>query len=159
MVAMVESSSLLNLHGIGRYGLMAHVRSKYIITILALVSTCYITSSHADTADAIMKVSDAEILKTAKMMAEGVSRNSPTQIDSVTIALGAVFVQDTRTFIYKYSSSVSLDSYLMKKMIPADTCGNRIRKNLMKRGITFEHIYKTPFGEQSQAVRINDCPY
>lgn len=54
-----------------------------------------------DAAAAVMNAPEAQVLKTAKLMAEGVSRNAPTQVSRDITLVSAVFVADTKTFIYR----------------------------------------------------------
>lgn len=90
-------------------------------------------------------------------MAQAISRSAPSQIDSVTVLLGAIFVKDTKTFIYKYESKEQLDKNKMQKIISKYTCSNRIQRAFMERGLTIQHNYITPVDQQEISVRIKDC--
>ena len=125
-----------------------------------VVSACFFlccTSSFADTIDNILKASDSQLIEAAKTMAENLARTAPTPIDSTTFLLGAILSQQTKTFIYKYESSIRLDPSRMAEMIPRHTCADRIRRAFMTRGFTFKHVYITPAGQQEQAVKIHNC--
>jgi hypothetical protein len=111
----------------------------------------------ADTADNILRYSESQLLRAGQTMAEGVARSSPSQIDSTTVLLGAIFARDTKTFIYKYESSIRLDPSRMAQAIPRYTCADRIRRALMSKGITFKHVYITPAGQLERSVTIRDC--
>lgn len=114
-------------------------------------------ASEADTANKILRASDAQITSTAKQVAESVARSIPARIDSTTVLVGFVFVLDTKTFIYKYNSEIFLDDVKMHSYITHLMCTDKIKLAFMSRGITYKHIYITPAGQQAIAVRNSDC--
>jgi len=146
-------------HKISDAPIMKHASLKKIVHFFIpfLLWQAALNPALADTADGILKLTDSQIMSTAKQMADAVSRNAPSTIDRSTTLLGAIFVSDTKTFIYKYESTTALDGAKMPSYIAHHTCSSRIRKSFMLRGITFKHVYITPTGEQATSVRYKDC--
>jgi hypothetical protein len=113
--------------------------------------------SRADTADNILRYSDEQIDLLAKMTAESVSRSAPMQVDSETRLLGVVYLRDAKAFIYKYDATVSVAAADLNAYAVRFTCANRILKALMVRGVTIDHVYYTPAGEQKASVTSKSC--
>ena len=108
-------------------------------------------------ANNVMNYSDNKVLSAGMDMAEAVSANAPVRVDKITVMLGAVFVRQTKTFIYKYETSQALDPTVGKKYVFRHTCADPIRKAFMYRGVVFRHAYITPSGQQMFDVRYSDC--
>jgi hypothetical protein len=114
-------------------------------------------SEQNNTSNKVMSYSDSELDKAGKIMSDGVSKSTPAQVDKTTVLLGTIYVKDTKTFIYKYESSITLDRQKMSEIVPSHTCSDPIRKSLMHKGMTFKHIYLTPSGEVDYTVNYLDC--
>ena len=138
---------------------MKRICPKIIINFLIqlLIWQVAFGPAFADTADNVLKYTDAQVISAAKQMANAISRSAPATIDSSTTLLGAIFVSDTKTFIYKYESTSALDIKKMPGYVARHTCADRIRKSFMLRGIIFKHVYITPIGQQAASVRHQDC--
>ena len=108
-------------------------------------------------AKSVMNYSEEKLLSVGAAMGEAVSSNSPRRVDSTTILLGAIFVRQTKTFIYKYDSSQTLDLAMGKTLVNRQFCGDPMRKAFMYRGFVFRHSYTTPSGQQNLDVRYSDC--
>lgn len=131
------------------------MHNRFFVSLL-LYFSC-IAPSNADTADDLMKSSDAQIMSVTKNMADSVARSLPAQLDAETKMMSVAFVRDTKTFIYKYDATASLEPSLMVPYLSKNNCDNRILKALMYRGITFKHVYSTPSGEQSASITYKNC--
>ena len=110
-----------------------------------LLSALFIsTPSFADLPADIGRASEDQILVAGKKMAEGLAQNAPAQIDRTTILRGGIFVNNTKTVIYKYESSIPLDQEKMYSYIRKQMCLDPIKLAFMKRGIRYRHDYTTP---------------
>ena len=125
------------------------------------VAICFVTN--AQTRDfsrqvaTIQKAPEAKLLDELSKMAQGFSKNTPAQIDRITVALGAIFVRDTKTFIYKYESSESIDPVKGKAYLARGNCGDPVLKAFMQRGVTFRHQYIGAAGQFVIDVTYHDC--
>ena len=90
-------------------------------------------------------------------MAEALAQSAPAQIDRTTILNGGIFFQNTKTIIYKYESSISLDQEKMYSHIRKQMCLDPIKLAFMKRGIRYRHDYTTPTALQTVTIAIKDC--
>lgn len=136
---------------------MPNQKNLPITLIFSCILQIACSLAYADTADNVLRYSDSQIMSTAKTMADGVSRASPSQIDAATTLLGAIFSPDTKTIIYKYETSVSIDSSKMHSYLVKLTCSDRIIRALMYRGVKFKHVYLTPTGQEAGLVTYEDC--
>ena len=127
----------------------------YVTIFWALQLACSL--AYGDTADNIMQYSDAQINNTGKKMAEAISRASPAQVDAGTKLLGAIYAPDTKTIIYKYETTFSIETSKIPSYLSRQTCADPIRKALMYRGVKFKHIYFTPIGQETGVVKYQDC--
>lgn len=131
---------------------------RFAHTISAiLISQMAPASALADASVNVLSYTKSQINYTAKQMANAISNSAPTTVDRFTTLLGAVYVPESMTFIYKYESSVKLDENKMRSYITHNTCADKIRKSYMIRGLTFKHIYITPAGQRETTVRQQDC--
>lgn len=126
---------------------------KYIILILCL----YIFGAAPSLAENLSKYSDSEISQIANQMANKLSAETPKRIDSTTVLLGTIYLSQTKTFTYRYESSVPLDQTKGKVQAARSNCANQTLRAFMARGIVFRHAYLTPAGAQNFDVRISDC--
>lgn len=130
-------------------------KRRYLATIALLAN---IPVSIADNADAIMRMPESQLMSAAKDMATFVSKGAPAQIDSGTTLLGAFFIPDTKTFMYKYQTTMSFgDEAGMQSYLVRNSCGEKTRKAFLARGIRYKHVYLTPTGEKAFYVRYSDC--
>jgi hypothetical protein len=104
-----------------------------------------------------MNYSEEKLLSVGAEMGDAVSANSPRRIDGTTVLLGAIFVRQTKTFIYKYDASQTLDLVMGKAFVIRQSCSDPMRKAYMYRGFVFRHSYSTPSGQQNLDVRYSDC--
>lgn len=134
------------------------VRSACAIRFFGIVVATHLTCgvAFAD-ANRVMNYSESKLLSVGADMAEAVSANAPRRIDNITVLLGAIFVRQTKTFIYKYDASQPLDLALGRAFIIRQSCGDPMRKAYMYRGFVFRHLYTTPSGQQNLDVRYGDC--
>jgi len=124
---------------------------------LLSVGLFFSLSCYADLASDILRASDEQILVAGKKMAESLARSAPSQVDQTTVLMGGVFSTDTKTIIYKYDSTISLDPRKMRSYIGRQMCGDPVKKAFMKRGIRYRHDYMTPAGLQSVTIASKDC--
>lgn len=122
--------------------------------VVATHLTCGVAFADANS---VMNYSESKLLSVGADMAEAVSANSPRRIDNVTVLLGAIFVRQTKTFIYKYDVSQPIDLALGRGFTVRQACGDPMRKAYMYRGFVFRHSYITPSGQQNLDVRYGDC--
>ena len=102
-------------------------------------------------------MSDAEVVSRATYLANEVAKTLPRVADSTTTVTGALFVPQTKTFIYQYRTNTNLDGEKMKQYLPAMTCGDPVRKSYVRRGIIFRHEYYTPTGLVAMNVGKKEC--
>lgn len=131
-------------------------RTIFSLRIVIALSLLTINQVHAS-AENILKLSNSDFDNFGKSMADGISKSSPQQIDRTTILLGALYVNQTKTFIYKYKSDAPINSSAIKSYIIKNTCGNTTRRAFLQRGGIFEHAYLTPDGEQKIKIKFSDC--
>ena len=135
-----------------------HPPAKLLFSISSIIALFLLTigQSYAS-AEGILKLSNADFDNLGKSMAEGVSKSAPQQIDRTTILLGAFYSNQTKTFIYKYKSDITINSSAIRNHIIQNSCGNATRRAFLQRGGFFEHAYLTPSGEQKIKIKFSDC--
>lgn len=134
------------------------VVSACFVRCFWIVVTTHLTCgvAFAD-ANSVMNYSESKLLSVGADMAEAVSANAPRRIDNITVLLGAIFVRQTKTFIYKYDANQPIDLTTGRGFVVRQACGDPIRKAFMRRGFVFRHSYVTPSGQQNMDVRYGDC--
>lgn len=132
---------------------------KFKAALLVILASCA-TSSVSQTAEdrKVLQISVQQMHVEATSFANSISKSAPMQIDSSTKILGAMYISDTKTFFYRYQSSVALNLSLAKPAIIRHTCSSPVRAAYMTRGLTFRHEYLTPVGTAVVEVRRRDCP-
>jgi hypothetical protein len=122
-----------------------------------VAATLFACGDASADANSVMNYSDTRLLSAGAEMAEALSANAPVRVDKSTVLLSAIFVRQTKTFIYRYESSQPIDLGLGRSYAIRVACGDPIRKAFMYRGLVFRHSYLTPTGQQNLDVRYSDC--
>jgi hypothetical protein len=131
---------------------------NYVIGIFIAASYFGVTPVLADPASNILGYSDNKLLSIATSLANEISKNSPQQVDKITILRGAVFVPQTRTFIYSYETSTQINPTSARLDAIRRTCVDPIKKAFLYRNIVFQHIYATPTSQHILQIKYADCP-
>lgn len=105
--------------------------SAFRLYSLLAVTLLTCDTALADLADRIMNYSESKLLSMGTEMAEAVAANAPVRVDSATVMVGAIFVRQTKTFIYKYDIGQTLDLGSVKSYAVRSACGDPVRKAFM----------------------------
>ena len=124
-------------------------------SVLVLLFPIFVVGN--ELADKIESATDEDIEKISKLMSNKIASGLPQQIDATTIITSITFVPATKSFIYKYNSSIQLEKKNSKKYITAHMCQEPIKRALMKKGITYIHSYKLPNSIMTVEVMDSDC--
>ena len=111
----------------------------------------------AESSSSVYRMSESQLLADAEMVANETAKNLPRNVDSTTISTSALFVKQTKTFIYQYRTTVPLDSQKMLSYVAQHTCSGKHRRAYMDRGIVIRHEYLTPTGLVAFNITARDC--
>jgi exonuclease V gamma subunit len=102
----------------------------------------------------------SHVRNTADVLARGLAKDAPKQIDRYTVLQSTSYVRQSDTFIYFYQTSAQLDHSTHKQQLVNGVCSDGILHALMKRGITFQYRYSDPNGSHllTENVVAADCP-
>lgn len=109
--------------------------------------------------DKISRASEHELISITKIIAQNLARDTPTQIDGVTVLTAVTFVSSTKTLIYYYqTTSVPIPESLHPQIING-VCTNEILNALLNKSINFQYYYTSLNSKHllTLDVKFGDC--
>jgi hypothetical protein len=95
-----------------------------------------------------------------KASAEAAASNMPMQVDEITTFTGAMYLKQTKTFIYYGKISVDLteqQQFELAYQEQVNFCKSAMNKAWTARGVTYRYISEMPNGKNDYAFDKSSC--